>query len=369
LHSCLLTLTLLFAGRDGQDQSSTAQSLSKVTFNFLQTEILAKYFVDFQLRSAPASSLAASHDYQPFEWQQILTETKHKCDDVNQHFTNGGYVKHVQLIFPEFKVLPDIRFKSRPAGVCGLNGTIDLGITYQEIDPDKNPVANFTYVAIELKKDISATDVHQALATLIALDNLTAHYVLTVLTDLHNDWRLFWFARNDNGASAYQYMCGPAVAIEMIREFVDVCCIKRQDPSQLATFPIEMRSFFKLHRLSKAPSASFSGSLQPQPPSRDEGSDGDDNLTRGRGGSRGTRGGKRGTRGSKGGARGGQKARGGARTTHLRDTVVVDGMVLTKDQHEQFKQYIIREAMACSPLFQLCGFVNTPPPFMLEQDI
>ncbi|KAJ3139745.1 hypothetical protein HK101_003617, partial [Irineochytrium annulatum] len=80
-----------------------------------------------------------------------------------------------------------LKFKS---GKVRVKGNIDTLISTSQIIPQPNAI-----MGLEMKKAVTSSDFHQAMAQLLALDADTNGPVIVVLTDLNDTWHLLWLGK------------------------------------------------------------------------------------------------------------------------------------------------------------------------------
>ena len=368
-----------------ENKSSKAQ-LSKVQSASLRTHVIDYFSMQSIKIKEPHNPAATPMDYAAFEWRDSVAELVHKDDSE----AGIGYVTHVKRLFPGLKkdmriysflqsffalsditIDAEIKVDARPGSFTSLTGRVDLGIlgfnmtdgtkSFSEILEPYESDSGLIYVAFELKKPKSyASSVQQAQATLYALDDVTNHFVLVVLTDLQSRWNLFWLAESKNGPGSpciYQYECSAATAVSMIKEFIQYSI---NPSSPLPTFPPGTQNFIKLKRIRSNGRMGFLGQS-------DKG------------------------RGGKGGGGNGHGGKGRGKRSALQmdgdgsvgkddddddddadddgGADLVDGMELSEEHRQQYEDYLFREFLFTRTPFRHCGLVNVPPPFLLEQDI
>ncbi|CAG8737782.1 2785_t:CDS:2, partial [Racocetra fulgida] len=91
-----------------------------------------------------------------------------------------------------------------------LIGTTDAAVVDRFSVSSRIP-QNHTWILFELKKSVNDSCMYQALAELTASDLKSVHAVLTVLTDLRDDWQFFCF--EDKKIVTFTLPKGKAVAL------------------------------------------------------------------------------------------------------------------------------------------------------------
>ncbi len=87
--------------------------------------------------------------------------------------------------------LLDVASASAPWLPFSLRGTSDVAIADRD-HVSNHLVSRGLLILFELKKVVQAGDIHQAYAQLIAADIHSNFSVVTILTDLNDEWHLLW---------------------------------------------------------------------------------------------------------------------------------------------------------------------------------